>query len=227
MQATETMSQPATSGSLAHKISWFLLPPITAFVLVTVLLAGVMTNYQLQHENKIYTGVTVWGQELGQMTEAEAAAALAAAFPYPGEKAIVFTIPGSAEQWEFTPTELGITFDVAQTVAAAYAIGREDNSLQSQLQTWYYGTAIAPVVVFDEAKIDAVLNSLAAQINQPSQDATLLYTGSEVDYTPAQFGRILDVDDARARLLNFLVDLRNVELELLVHQLSPQIMDTA
>ncbi|MBP8001879.1 MAG: VanW family protein [Chloroflexi bacterium] len=227
MQATETMSQPATSGSLAHKISWFLLPPITAFVLVTVLLAGVMTNYQLQHENKIYTGVTVWGQELGQMTEAEAAAALAAAFPYPGEKAIVFTIPGSAEQWEFTPTELGITFDVAQTVAAAYAIGREDNSLQSQLQTWYYGTAIAPVVVFDEAKIDAVLNSLAAQINQPSQDATLLYTGSEVDYTPAQFGRILDVDDARARLLNPLADLRNVELELLVHQLSPQIMDTA
>jgi len=227
MQASQTMPQVERS-SWGHKLSWFLLPPITAFVIVSVVLAGLMTVYQQQHADKIYTGVTVWGQDLSGLTQAEARTVLTEAFPYPTEKAIVLAVPGSAnEQWELAPAELGITFDVEKTLAAAYAIGREDNPIQSQLQAWYYGTSLAPVIVFDEAKLDAVLNQLASEINQSPQDATLIYSGSEVDYTPALFGRILDVANARERLLNPLADLNTVELELMVHQLSPQVIDTA
>lgn len=227
MQASEIMPQ-AVRSSWGHKLSWFLLPPITAFVVVSVVLAGLVTVYQQQHTNKVYTGVTVWGQDLSGLTQAEARTVLTEAFPYPTERAIVLTVPGSAnEQWELAPAELGITFDVEKTLAAAYAIGREGNVLQSQLQAWYYGTSLAPVIIFDEAKLDAALNQLASEINQPPEDATLLYSGSEVDYTPALFGRILDVANARERLLNPLADLHKVELELMVHQISPQVIDTA
>ena len=227
MQANPTLPESAPRSSWSHKLSWFLLPPISAFVIVSVLLALVMTTYQQQHTDKIYTGVTVWGHDLSQLTQAEAQSVLAQAFPYTTAQAIVLTDPGTGQRWELSPAELGIQFDVAQTVAAAYAIGREDNSLQSQLHAWYYGVDIPPVLIFDEAKVDEKLNELAAAINQPASDASLLYTGSEVDYTPAQFGRILDVADARTRLLNPLADLKTVELELKVYQVSPQIMDTA
>lgn len=227
MHATPTMSEPAARSSWSQKLSWFLLPPISAFVIVSVILALVMTSYQQQHTDKIYTGVTVWGRDLSQLTQAEAQVVLTQAFPYATANAIILTDPGTGQRWALSPAELGIQFDVAQTVAAAYAIGREDNNLQSQLQAWYYGVDIPPVLLFDEAKVDEKLNEVAAAINQPASDASLLYSGNEVDYTPAQFGRILDVADARERLLNPLADLKTVELELKVYQVSPQIIDTA
>jgi hypothetical protein len=201
MQATEPLSQPASQSSWAQKISWFLLPPVTAFVIVTVLLAWVTTGYQQQHQDKIYTGVTVWGHDLSRMTVAEAEAALAQAFPYASEKAITLLVPGTDEVWELSPAELGIKFDVAKTVAAAYQIGRETDGFRTQLRAWYQGIPVAPVIIFDEAQLDGVLNEIAAAINQPPQDASLFYNGSEVDYTPATYGRILDVADTRERLL--------------------------
>lgn len=227
MQASESISQPAPRSSWAQKISWFLIPPITAFVIVTVMLAWVTTSYQQQHQDRIYTGVTVWGHDLSRMTLTEAEAALAQAFPYTNEKAITLLVPGTDEQWQMSPAELGIKFDVAKTVAAAYQVGRDADSFQTQLQAWYQGMAIPPVIIFDEAQLDAVLNQIAVEINQAPQDASLFYNGSEVDYTPATYGRILDVADARERLLNPLADLQHVQLELKVYQVSPQVMDTA
>jgi vancomycin resistance protein YoaR len=234
MQATQFAPnpQPSSPGNqLARNLGWFMVAPVTAVVIVTILLALTLNGYQRQHDDRIYTGVMLWGNDLGMMTQVEAERALEAAFPYPNEAAIVLIDAKTDQEWVFTPAELGLTFDVEQTISEAYTIGREGTSvfghLQDQFDTWYYGRQIAPVVVFDEAKLDAAINMLAGEINRSPADAALDFTGTSVSYEPAQVGRSLDVAETRSRLVTPITNLREVRMQLLIHETQPQVHDTS
>ncbi|MFZ0545082.1 MAG: VanW family protein [Candidatus Promineifilaceae bacterium] len=234
MQATQfAPSPPPTTPShqLMRNMGWFLAAPITAVVVITILLAVTLNSYRQQHLDRIYTGVTLWGIDLSMMTRPEAEQALQAAFPYPHEASIVFTDAKTDREWVFSPADLGLTFDVNQTIDEAYEIGRQEHGLfgvlQDQFDTWYYGRQIAPVVVFDEAKLDQAINAVAADINHPPADASLDFTGTSVSYLPPEVGRSLDTADTRSRLIAPITNLREVRLQLLVHETQPQVHDTS
>lgn len=214
--------------SWQRKLSYFLMAPLTALVILTVTLALIVTGYQQQHNGRIYTGVTVWGTELGGMTPAEAETALRNAFPYPGAPAIILENPATGQTWSKTPAELGLSFDPARTVDAAMDVGRKGSPWrrwQNLYQSWYYGRSLAPVVVLDEGKLDAALETLAAAVNQPPVNASLDLSGEEPRYIPAQMGRRLDTAELRERLLQPMTDFRGAQIELLIHETAPQIRD--
>ncbi|MFN2187334.1 MAG: VanW family protein [Candidatus Promineifilaceae bacterium] len=229
MQATNTAPSPGRSG-LARKVSWFLAVPITAAVILAVLLFIVVTTYQQGHDDKIYTGVYVWGKDLSGLTQAEAVTVLEEAFPYPEQKTITMVVPDSGEEWTRTLADLGLSFDSEATVETAFEIGRSGGPIKrllEQFDSWYYGRQLAPIVVFDEGALDEAITEIAKVIYRPAADASLAYNGIEVGFTDAQTGRDLDMTDTRRRLIYPVTNLQEAEVQLLVHESKPRVLDTS
>ncbi len=213
---------------LGRNLSYFLLVPLTTLVAITITLAVVISSYENAHNGRIYTGVNVWGIDLSEKTPAEAEAALASAFPYPAEEAITFSDPATGQEWVKSPKELGLTFDVAQTVQAAMGIGRDGRpgqQLRDLFTSWYYGRTLSPVIVFDESQLDAALSEMAAAIDQPARNASFDLSGSGAQYTPGQLGRRLDLAYLRQQLVAPIMDFRQAQVELLVHEVEPALVD--
>ncbi len=229
MQATSTAPQPRSSN-ISRKLSWFLVVPATATVLSSILLFLLITLYQQRHDDRIYTGVTIWGQDLSGLSEREATQKLEGAFPYPRQESILLIDPKSGDEWERSPSEFGLAFDVETTVETAFEIGRTGgpfNRLIEQFDSWYYGRQLAPIVVFDEGELDLAVAGIADDIYQPAADASLAYNGSEVGFTTAQVGRSLDANDTRERLIFPVTNLREAQIQLLIHETQPRIYDTS
>ena len=60
---------------LSRNLSFFLIVPLTTLVMITIVLALIVSSYQSAHDGRIYTGVSVWGIDLSEKTPAEAEAA--------------------------------------------------------------------------------------------------------------------------------------------------------
>lgn len=205
--------------------------PVTVAVLFSLAAVLLLTAYQVRHENRIFTGVYLWGIDLSGMSRDEARQALTAAFPYAQEASIILVDPHTNQEWTRSPQQLGLYLDVDSALATAYAVGRSRSSplgdLEEQFDAWYYGRMLAPVIVFDEARLDAGVAEIAAELNRPALDAALHYDGSTVDFLAGQVGRNLDVADLRTRLVTPLADMRPARIELLIHETTPRIDDTS
>ena len=232
MQARTSTQNPLTlpgDTPLTQALRWFLLPIAVGIVFSLLLLATTVVIYQARHDGRIYTGVQVWDVDLSGLTREQAQAALTRMFPAGTETSVYLTEPATGEEWTASPAELGIVYDAERTVAAAYGVGRAGGPLQAlreQFISWYYGRMLAPVIVLDEGRMDAALTRIAAEVNRPAVDATLDFDGKQLDYTPGQFGRRVDVADVKARLSAAMVDFRETHLELLVHDVRPQVLDS-
>ncbi len=228
---TRVCMQAALSVNRKHlgrNLSYFLLVPLTTLVLITIALAVVVSSYESTHNGRIYSGVSVWGIDLSEKTPAEAQAVLAAAFPYPEEEAVTFADPATGQVWGKSPVEMGLTFDVAQTVQAAMGIGREGQpgqQIRDLFTSWYYGRSLAPIIVFDESQLDAALGEMAAAIDQPARNASFDLSGSSTTYVPGQLGRRLDLAYLREQLVAPIMDFRQAQIELLIHDIEPALMD--
>jgi vancomycin resistance protein YoaR len=212
-----------------RKLRWFLIAPITTIVIFVLIAAAGIALYQQQHTGRVFTGVSVWGADLGGMDREEAGQALLGAFNYPSESTIALVDPQSGQEWIRPPIELGVNFDVQATVDLAFAVGREGDPfsrLGQQFGSWYYGHQVAPIVIFDESVLDQAIAEIAQEIDRPAQDASLAFNGNDVSFDTAQVGRSLDASDARARLREPLSSLQQTQLQLLIHETQPRVQDS-
>ncbi|HUM71154.1 MAG TPA: peptidoglycan binding domain-containing protein, partial [Chloroflexota bacterium] len=212
--------QAQLTNHIRH-IGFFLIAPLMAVLLLLGFTAVTAADYQSQHSDRIFTGVSALGVDLSGLTQAEAQAALEEAFSYPQTAVITLTDPATGQQWTYNPAELGLSFDAAAVATAAYQLGRTGDPttrLQAMFDTWYYGRTLSPQFTLDEAQLDQKLAVIAAAINRAPANAALNIADGSAAYTAGQYGRLLDAADARQRLLPALTQFREAELELLVHQ---------
>ena len=203
MQATTSVPTP-NSAKARRKLSWFMFFPLIAAVSALILAAIFVISYQQKHVDRIFTGVMVSGIDLSGMSMAEAREMLRDLYPAPAEKTITLSYPAGDKSWTYSLEELGITLDDQTILETAMAVGRQGgpiNRMIEQFQSWYYGHQVAPILIFDEGKVDLAINSIAAEINRPAADATLLFDGSEVGFATAQVGHQLELANTRERLL--------------------------
>ena len=217
-------------ASFGRKLSFFLIVPLTTFVVLVLITAVLIANYQSQHNGRIYTGVNIWGIDLSQMTTEQAEQTLLANLPHAQEETFTFTDPQTEQTWVHSSRDLGMSFELAATVDQAMLVGRQGAQtarLIDIFETWYYGRSLAPILIFDESKLDTVLGQLAADIAQPAVNANLQLDGNKASYIPGRLGKQLDMTDTLARLKTPVSDFRSAEIELLVHDTLPAIHDTA
>jgi len=227
MQAISPRSQRPAAG---RNIGYFFIPPLVGLALLVLALAVGMSVYRAQHSGRVYTGVTVQGLDLGEMTVAEAEAALAGALPYAGAATVTLVDPATGQEWPYTPAQLGIRVDATATAAAAFDIGRSGgplHRLQDTFQSWYYGRDVAPIVVYDESQLDRALAGLSEVVERPAVSASWQTADSSAPaYVPAQIGRHIDRAYLREELLAPIRTQADARVELLVHDIYPPVYDT-
>jgi vancomycin resistance protein YoaR len=229
MQAA-AQQEPAKSSRLSRKLGFFFLPPLVTLALLTLLLAFMGAEYRDAHRERILTGVSIGDVDVSGKTATEAALLAADVSPHISDKQVTLVDPATGEQWTRSFTDLGMVYDRQQAVSEAMSIGRSGGPLtrlRDTFSSWYYGSSVAPVIFFDESKLDETILDLAEEIDQPAVNAAISYSDNAAQFDPGQPGRVLDTADLRARLMQPLSEYRDANVELLVHETSPTLYDDA
>jgi vancomycin resistance protein YoaR len=93
-------------------------------------------------------------------------------------------------------SEMGVSFNIDQTVDKAYAVGREGNILErlsERLRASFGGTTIAPDIDYQPAKARGEVREIASWVDHPPREADVKIYGSEVEVTKSRDGYELDL----------------------------------
>jgi vancomycin resistance protein YoaR len=194
---------------------WIVRLPILAVVgavLWALLMTLALAAYQRYIEDKIVPGAQIMGVSVGGMTPAQALAAVEDRFSYDQEAVFTFREPGTDRFWQLSARDLGVTLDAEATIEAAYQLGHSGSVISDVVQQgliWLNG-----------------LNEIAAQIDRPPQDARLIFDGTNVQTTPGQIGRVVDVRATLAQLDAAIMRLANGgEIALVISETQPIAFD--
>jgi vancomycin resistance protein YoaR len=183
-------------------------------------------GFQLLYAGRIFPGVSVAGVDLSGMSPSDAAVKLGQTLSYPITGKVVFR--DRDRVWVASPVQLGMVFDPSASAQAAFKVGRSGGlfgALAGQIHSLGSGSDVAPVIIFDQRLAYTYLQSLAAEIDQPVAEASLHLEGTNVVATPGQAGRTLQLDATLLLLSGQLQSFRDGEVQLVVREDQPSIMD--
>ncbi|MDJ0756024.1 MAG: VanW family protein [Ardenticatenaceae bacterium] len=215
-------------SSWGTRLGWLSVGPMSALVVLLVILLLTLVSYQQRHDGRIYTGVYVNSIDLGELTPAEAANRLTAESGQIDGIPLTLVDPATGREWSLTSGDLGVSLDAAATAELAFQVGREGASggqLEAIFDAWYYGLQVAPVVTLDEGQVFAQLDQIAGEVSQAPVNASIQIEGEQVSLQNSQVGRALDTANAYERLVPVLSNLQPARIELLVHESKPPIYD--
>lgn len=163
--------------------------------LLALLLAAGALAFQIAIQDRVVPGVRVADIDIGGLTRAEAAAALAAG--YQAVEETRYTFRDGQRSWTATAAELGLSFPVDELVERAFSIGHgadSRRSLREQADAWFKGAGLQVTLKFDPTAARAFLRQLAAEIDRERQDASLRLLGATVHADPGLTGRKLNIE---------------------------------
>lgn len=229
-QKFDIQRAPRRQPSASPLLPWLIRLPLlgaTAIIMFLFIIAIFLAMHQLQYDKLIYPGVSAYGVDLSGMTKDQALAALSSRYTY-GTDA-VFTFRDGDKVWQKTAAELGVSFDPQQTVETAFKMGRSGGlfaNLSDQSNAWMNGESIQPTIVFDQSKANAILQQIAAEVNQPVKDATILLNGTQVVTTGSQIGRELDIAATVGTVRQVVLNLTTgAEVPLIIKETQPAIAE--
>lgn len=185
-------------------------------------------GYRITYAGRIFPGISVAGVDLSGMKPVEAAVKLQTALIYPTSGRIV--LRDGENLWVETPVRLGMVFDPLASAQAAFDVGRKGNlfaMLDAQWNAAQAGLDVPPVVVFDQRLAHSYLQNLAAQIDKPAREASLVIDGLNVSTMPGQVGRRLNVDATLVYLTVQMQSFRDGEVRLVIEEQAPEVLDAA
>ncbi len=225
MSAIPVPSQPRINYiDLALRILFF------GIVLFMLALGLTFAGFELWFTGRIYPGVTVAGIDVSGLKPAVAASQISNVLQFPKTGRIIFqdNAPGGQQAWLATPADLGFSYNIADSAEQAYRLGREGGPVQSlaeQLQAWWSGYHLSPLVVYDQRIALRYVQALAKQINKPVIEANLGLNGVDVVVHSGQVGRTLDVATALKLVSAQLQTLQDGVISLPVKETPPVILD--
>ncbi|MCK5428347.1 MAG: peptidoglycan binding domain-containing protein, partial [Anaerolineales bacterium] len=225
------MSSRSTAGqmplSIVGPLSQAFFAIFGGLLLFFTLLFAVVIGYDIYHAGQVYPGVSLAGVDLSGLSQDEAADLLSLNLVYPEQGRIAFD---GDQVWPAKPAELGLYLDPQTSAAAAYSVGRQGDPftrLSNQFLAWYKGVDLPPLLVYDERIAYRYLGSIAAQVDQPTIEASLSVNGEDVVVTPGQVGRSVDVEATLAPLEAQLRSLTDGVIPVVMRERSPVILDAS
>lgn len=192
--------------------------------LVLVALVG----YQIVYADRVFPGVSVAGIDLSGLKEEEAVQRLAEDLPYTYEGQIQLSYQDQV--WDVRPIDLGYLVDPNSTAQAALGVGRAHwlgRDLVDQVNAWFKGVELAPVVYYDERIAKLYLDGLANEINTPKVEASLVLDQADVVVQDGQIGRQMQMDDSLQKLQLALSTLQDTVVPMVVKEDAPLILNAS
>jgi lipoprotein-anchoring transpeptidase ErfK/SrfK len=192
---------------------------LTGMCLIS-LLAGVGLVYG---SGRILPGVSVAGVSVGNMSEDQAAAALAKAWAENG-----LVLRDGNRSWQVSPAELGVSVDAEASAAAAREWGRSEGGFSGALESLINGTSIDPVLVVDLAQFNTYLETARAKIDIPATNAGVTLVNGQAVATPASEGRQVNVAATVERMrIDATGELADAAIDLVMTNTYPAITDSS
>ena len=222
MRNITTASPPASRP--IDLIPQILAAIVGGMVVFSFLIVAVVIGYNVSFSGKIFPGVAVAGVDISGLEPSEAALRLQGELDFPRQGKILFR--DGDKIWLTSPAEVGFFVNPQVSAAEAYQYGRSGgplNRLTEQFRSWYLGTTLPPMYVFDENTAQSYLQGISAQTDLQMVEASLSIDGVEVVVHPSQIGRHLNVPDTLDNLQLQLQTIQDSEVQLVIDKETPQI----
>ena len=189
-----------------------------------VLLGGIRVFYA----GSALPGVYVGSVDVSGLSQPEIEAALAVQISFPASGRLA--LRDGSQLWTAAPGEVGTVLDTPAMASAALSVGRSGGLLAqtgAQLDAWFRGIVLPPILIFDERAAAVYLDGLAAQIDRPTIEAGALVNGREVQVTAGQIGRQLDVPATLDAIAGASAAMTDAVIDLPVRETAPAILDAS
>jgi vancomycin resistance protein YoaR len=191
---------------------------VVVFGLTVLIEAGVS-------HNKIHSGVSIAGTDVGGLTRDEAVAAVNM---YLNQiQSAPITVSSGDKTWDILPSDLGIETDVQSAVSAAYDLTRQSNGFVDLGRRWklFFTHQDFPLAsTVDSTKMDAVLAQIAQELDQPAVDALLKITDGQMEVVDAQEGRAVDQEALRQQLKDLVFAFKTTEVSVPIMVTAPSLV---
>jgi vancomycin resistance protein YoaR len=199
---------------------------VTLFVALGASLGHRLLNWA--QDGRVLPGVNVQGVALGGLSPSEAAEAIEVRFGALANVPVAFSY--ADKTWAPPAGEIGVSVALDAAVTEAYGLGRSGSladRVRESLRVWREGAALPLRITVDQQQLQAFLLTLARELDQPPQDATVQIVAGDIVTTPARTGRQLLIDEALAEVNAALVTLSPQTVTLRTRQLQPAVADVA
>lgn len=194
-----------------------------AFLCCVILL---FIGFNVWYAGRIFPGVYFNGIPLGGYSQQEAQQIIQNQALPSLPQAITFTYKD--QTWQTSLLELGISYDAEQIAASAFSTGRSGNLVAwsgDAVAMLSENKTISPTIQLDETMAAHLLNTIAAELDQPVIEAQLTFQGNDVLTTPGQIGLELDVEQTLASIQDAIRNHNYTSIPLAVAETNPDILD--
>lgn len=149
---------------------------------IVALVVGVAGLYLILHvtQNRIFPNVWALGINVGDLTEAEAAAALQREW----DGTVRIRLTDEDRAWDVTPSEFGLRLDAVATAQQARTAG---------LGGMPFGWNVTPVVSVDELTAQTLLLNMSESVKIVPFNAGYTWQDEQIVGVPGSAGRYMDV----------------------------------
>ncbi len=215
----------------SRMVTWLTRALLAIFAASLVLFTGFalfLLGTRLFLFNRTLPGIHLQEVNLSGMSQEEIIAALDPVLTYPEDGAVV--LMDADRTWMAKPAELGVSIDLHKIAGNALAVGRQGTffeRLQHQVDAWYQGDAITPVVLFDQVVGAFYLQAIATVVDQPMIEAAIQIEGTQVLVSPGQIGRSVDVRGTLDALKEPFGSMHDAVIPVVIEETNPIVLDAS
>ena len=196
--------------------------------LLVLLLAPLLIDASLSH-NRIHSGISINGSNVGRMTQEEAVALISKQAQEVAKKEMHLT--ADEQTWTVIPENLGLRIDASQTVSRAFRLTRDGsfmNNALTSLRLYWEPTDIPLEGTVDTSALDKLMEEIGGILDRPATDARLQLVDGKVTVLDSTDGSVVDREELRGRIKQrlFTLDVRDIEIPMMVTEPYLKAADT-
>lgn len=214
--------EPNENGEKPNLLASVLIGIALFFVVIVLVVVGWKAFYLA----RIYPGVSVAGVDVSGLSRKGAIGALQDRVRYPSLGTI--TLVAGEERWQKSPAQMGLVFQVEESVEKAYMYGREGNilvQLLDMLNSAQSGVNIPPIITIDENLANRELNLINEYILSAPVEAELRLDGMNVIYNPGKTGTMIDIEPTKAFLAASMQLFQDGETPVVLKEVQPKVLN--
>jgi vancomycin resistance protein YoaR len=218
---TRRNSRGHSRGHSRNRTRFWILIAVGSIVAVCVL--AILVDAAAYY-NKIHTGVSVSGHNMGGLTRDEATAQLTGLVADSQKSGI--TLSSGGKTWTVMPADVGTKIDVAGAVSAAMDVSRESNfvvDIGRRFKLLFSDVDVPLNGTIDNTLMDKVLAGVAREIDVPAVNAGLAIDGTKIKVIEGQQGRVVDQQNLGKQLETLLLTLHTTDLTVPIVVVDPAV----